>query len=64
MYKHHVATATLKWNGTYEAKVYEFIDEPEEGFSEIECRISEIDNEENFRTNGDAIKWCIDKIDE
>lgn len=62
-YKKHVCTARQNWKGGYEASIYEFIDEPEDGFAEIECRLSKIDGAENFQTSGDAIKWCFDELD-
>lgn len=64
-YKGWVCVATLNYKGTYEATVYEYVDEPDSEFSEIECRITAIDKaSEPFKTSGEAIKWCFDSIDE
>ena len=63
-YKDKVCVATLNYKGTYEATVYEYVDEPDSEFSEIECRITAIDKaSEPFKTSGEAIKWCFDCID-
>ena len=63
-YKGWVCVATLNYKGTYEATVYEYVDEPDSEFSEIECRIALIEKaSEPFKTSGEAIKWCFDNID-
>ena len=64
-YKHHVCLARMNFGGEYEAKIYEFVDEPElDGFSEIECRIALIETADMlFPDSGSAIKWCFDTLD-
>ena len=64
-YKGWVCLASLNYKGTYDAEIYEYVDEPDSEFAEIECRISLIDKaSEPFKTSGEAIKWCFDNIDE
>ena len=59
-YKGFVCVARKNWKGTYEAEVYEFI---EEDFSEIENRISLLEGAYGYTNSGDAMKWCFDCID-
>ena len=63
-YNGFVCLATLNYKGTYDAKVYEYIDEPDAEFAEIECRLSLNEKSSTpFDNSGDAIKWCFDFID-
>ena len=58
-----VCVAKLHYKGTYKAEIYEFIDEPDEEISEIECRLSLSEKAtETFKTSGEAIMWCFKKI--
>lgn len=51
------------WKGGFTAKVYEFIETPEEtGLGNIECRISLIAEATGvFPDNGHAIAWCMNQ---
>jgi len=63
-YKGFVCLATLNYKGKYEAEVYEYVDEPDSEFAEIECRLSLNEKAtEQFGNSGEAIKWCFDTID-
>ena len=63
-YKGFVCLASLTYKGTYDAEVYEYVDEPDAEFSEIECRLSLHEKAtEPFVNSGEAIKWCFDSID-
>ena len=63
-YKGFVCLATLTYKGTYDAEVFEYVDEPDEEFAEIECRIASNEKAtEAFKNSGEAIKWCFDSID-
>lgn len=58
-----VCVAKLHYKGGYQAEIYEFIDEPDVDFSEIECRLSLSEKAaETFKTSGEAIMWCLKKI--
>ena len=63
-YKGFVCLATMNYKGTYDAEVYEYVDEPDAEFAEIECRLSLNEKaNEPFKNSGEAIKWCFDTID-
>ena len=64
-YKGFVCLATMNYKGEYEAEIYEYVDEPDSEFAEIECRLS-LDKKATmtFQNSGEAIKWCFDKVDE
>ena len=63
-YKGFVCLATLTYKGTYDAEIYEYVDEPEAEFAEIECRIMLNEKAtEAFKDSGSAISWCFNKID-
>lgn len=63
-YKGFVCLAALNYKGNYEAEVYEYVDEPDAEFAEIECRITLSEKAtEPFANSGEAIKWCFDIID-
>ena len=63
-YKGFVCLATLNYKGKYEAEVYEYVDEPDSEFAEIECRLSLNEKAtEPFGNSGEAIKWCFDTIE-
>lgn len=60
-YGEKVLVTDYHWKGGFTAKVYEFIETPEEtGLGDIECRISLIaEANEVFPDNGHAIAWCM-----
>ena len=60
-YGDRVFVTDLHWKGHYTAKVYEFVETPEEtGLGDIECRLSLIyEADEQFADNGHAIEWCL-----
>ena len=63
-YRGFVCQATLNYKGKYDAAIYEFVDEPDSEFSEIECRLSLNEKaSETFANSGEAMKWCFDNID-
>lgn len=63
-YRGFVCQATLNYKGKYDAEIYEYVDEPDSEFSEIECRLSLNEKaSEAFANSGEAIKWCFDNID-
>ena len=63
-YKGFVCLATINYKGTYDAQVYEYIDEPETEFAEIECRLSlHSKAKQTFKDSGEAIKWCFETIE-
>ena len=63
-YKGFVCLAALNYKGTYDATVYEYVDEPESEFSEIECRLTlNVKDSKDFKDSGEAINWCFNKID-
>ena len=48
------------WNGMLEGAVYGFVEDPEEGWSPIECRLELLKiSEETYTDAGHAIEWCI-----
>lgn len=63
-YKDKVLYTEIDYRGGYQAKVFEFIETPEEtGFYLIECRLNLIETlEETFPDNGSAIAWCLSKV--
>ncbi len=60
-YGDKVLVTDYHWQGGFTAKVYEFIETPDEtGLGDIECRISLIaEANETFADNGHAIEWCM-----
>ena len=60
-YGQNVLVTDLHWKGDYTAKVYEFIETPEEtGLSDLECRLSLIaESAEHFKDSGHATEWCL-----
>ena len=63
-YRGFVCLATVNYKGTYNAEIYEYVDDPDSKFSEIECRLSLNEKaSETFANSGEAIKWCFDNID-
>ena len=64
-YKGFVCLAAMNYKGEYEAEIYEYVDEPDSEFAEIECRLL-LDEKATmtFQNSGEAIKWCFDKVDE
>lgn len=60
-YGQNVLVTDLHWKGDYTAKVYEYIETPEEtGLSDLECRLSLIaESRENFKDSGHALEWCL-----
>lgn len=63
-YKGFVCLVALNYKGKYEAEIYEYVDEPDLEFNEVECRL--MLNEKStkqFDNSGEAIKWCFDLID-
>lgn len=63
-YKGFVCLAAMNYKGTYDAEVYEYIDEPDAEFAEIECRLALNEKStEPFANSGEAIKWCFETID-
>ena len=62
-YGDKVFVTDITWKGGFTAEIYEFIDEPDEEISEIECRLSLSEKAtETFKTSGEAIMWCFKKI--
>ena len=48
------------WNGMLEGAVYGFVEDPEEGWSPIECRLELLKmSDETYTDAGHAIEWCI-----
>ena len=63
-YKGFVCLAAMNYKGTYDAEIYEYVDEPDVEFAEIECRLYlNKKSTEVFKTSGDAIAWCFASID-
>ena len=63
-YKHHIIAVDRGWGETYLAAVYEFYDEPEDGYDKAECRINRIaEAEECFAENGEAVKWAFEIVE-
>ena len=60
-YGDRVFHTDLTWKGGFSARVYEFIDDPEEtGLGDIECRLSLIaEATEEFEDSGHSIEWCF-----
>lgn len=55
-----VLVAQMNWNGMLEGAVYGFVEDPEEGWSPIECRLELLKiSEETYTDAGHAIEWCI-----
>ena len=51
------------WKGDYEAEIYEFVDEPRDGFDRIECRLALIrKSEERFEDGGHAMQWALQNM--
>ena len=52
--------AQMNWNGMLEGAVYGFVEDPEEGWSPIECRLELLKiSDETYTDAGYAIEWCI-----
>ena len=52
--------AQMNWNGMLEGAVYGFVEDPEEGWSPIECRLELLKiSDETYTDAGHAIEWCI-----
>lgn len=50
----------MNWNGMLEGAVYGFVEDPEEGWSPIECRLELLKiSDETYTDAGHAIEWCI-----
>ena len=63
-YKGFVCLAAMNYKGTYNAEIYEYVDEPETEFAEIECRLNLNEKaQQTFENSGEAIKWCFANID-
>lgn len=63
-YKDFVCLATSNYMGKYEACIYEYVDEPDAEYAEIECRLSLTQKaKDTFKNSGEAIKWCFDTLD-
>ena len=60
-YDDRVFATDIHWKGYYTARVYEFVETPEEtGLGDIECRLSLIaEAKETFEDSGHAIEWCL-----
>ena len=55
-----VLVAQMNWNGMLEGAVYGFVEDPEEGWSPIECRLELLKiSDETYTDAGYAIEWCI-----
>lgn len=55
-----VLVAQMNWNGMLEGAVYGFVEDPEEGWSPIECRLELLKiSDEIYTDAGHAIEWCI-----
>ena len=55
-----VLVAQMNWNGMLEGAVYGFVEDPEEGWSPIECRLELLKiSDETYTDAGHAIEWCI-----
>jgi hypothetical protein len=63
-YGDKVLVATLNCcKGTYEAEIYEFVDEPDDGLDRIECRLALIKKSETqFKDGGHAMQWSLEKM--
>jgi len=63
-YKGFVCLSKLNYLGKYEAYIYEYIDEPDSEFAEIECRLSiNLKADTTFENSGEALIWCFNKLD-
>ena len=59
-YKDRVLVAKMNWNGMLEGAVYGFVEDPEEGWSPIECRLELLKvSDKTYTDAGQAIEWCI-----
>ena len=55
-----VLVAQMNWNGMMEGAIYGFVEDPEEGWSPIECRLELLKvSDETYEDAGHAIEWCI-----
>ena len=55
-----VLVAQMNWNGMLEGAVYGFVEDSEEGWSPIECRLELLKiSDETYTDAGYAIEWCI-----
>lgn len=55
-----VLVAQMNWNGMLEGAVYGFVEDPEEGWSPIECRLELLKiSDETYTDAGHVIEWCI-----
>ena len=55
-----VLVAQMNWNGMLEGAVYGFVEDPEEGWAPIECRLELLKiSDETYTDAGHAIEWCI-----
>ncbi len=49
------------YRGRFFAEIYEFIDEPDIDFDQIECRLSLLGRDDTFKDGGQALKWALNK---
>ena len=63
-YGDKVFVTDIHWKSGFTAKIYEFIESPEDtGLSPIECRLSLLaEAEETFQDNGHALAWCFAQV--
>ena len=59
-YNGRVFVTDITHTGEFRASIYEFVDEPDVDFDQIECRLFLIDTSHKaFEDAGHAIAWCL-----
>ena len=59
-YNDRVFVTDITYAGQFRASIYEFVDEPDVDFDQIECRLFLIDTSHKaFEDAGHAVAWCL-----
>lgn len=62
-YSEYVFATDADYRGGFKAAVYEFIDLEDDGYADIERRLSLIsESEERFADGGHALEWCMKEV--
>ena len=62
-YGEYVFVTDADYRGGFVAAVYEFLDSKEDGFFDLERRLSLVsESAERFSDGGHALEWCMNEI--
>lgn len=57
----HVVFTDMYYDG-FVCEVYEFIDDPDDGFFDIERRLNLVTRKDKFEDAGHAVKWGLERL--